>query len=345
MLKVKLTRSEGVLITKPENKLYESGFTGSFGFVLYYGDKKEFVTDFRYKKQVQEQCKDFDIKMVNKTYRIFEYIKDLNLDTLYIEKSHITVDFIENLSEISGISNFKSIDQEISNSRMIKSDVEIAKMRKAQSIADDAFDHILTFIKEGVTEREIAAELEYHMVRNGASGKSFNTIVASGLRSSMPHGVATDKKVEKGDFITMDFGCVYQGYCSDMTRTIVLGKASDRQKEIYNTVLKAQLKAFDLMKAGAKCSDIDSLARDVIESSGYGEFFGHGLGHGVGLEVHETPYLSKESEDVLKSGMVVTNEPGIYINDFGGVRIEDIIYITDSGYDILSRSTKELIEL
>lgn len=345
MLNIELGKREGVLISKPENKLYLSGFTGSFGYVLYYGSNKEFITDFRYDKQAKEQCEGFDIKLVNKTYRVFEYIKDLDIDTLYIEKNHVTVDFLENLEDISGISTFKACDAIISQSRMIKSEEELRKMRKAQSIADDAFDHILKFIKAGVTEREIAAELEYQMVRKGASGKSFNTIVASGLRSSMPHGVATDKIVNEGDFITMDFGCVFEGYSSDMTRTVVLGKASEKQKEIYNIVLEAQLKAFELMKPGAKCSEVDSLARNVIESYGYGEYFGHGLGHGVGLEVHEMPYLSKESADVLKSGMVVTNEPGIYINDFGGVRIEDIIYINESGYDILSRSTKELIEL
>lgn len=345
MIEINLENNEAILIVKPENRYYLSGFTGSFGYVLFLKNEKRFITDFRYDSQARNQCLNFEICMVNKEYTIFEYLKDQNLDTLYIEKSGVTVDFLEKLQSVSSISKFKNIDENIGMKRIVKTDSEVSLIKKAQSFADKAFDHILGFIEPGISEKEIAAELEYIMAKNGASGKSFNTIVASGLRSSMPHGVASDKLVESGDFITMDFGCVYNGYCSDMTRTVVLGKASEEQRKIYNIVLEAQMKAFDKIRPGVRCSEIDDIARSIIDVYGYKENFGHGLGHGVGVEIHEAPTLSKVSDDVLKSGMIITNEPGIYIKDFGGVRIEDLIHVTDNGYEILSKSPKDLIEL
>ena len=218
-------------------------------------------------------------------------------------------------------------------------------MRQAAAIADKGFLHVLDIVKPGMTEKELALELEFFMRKQGASGLSFTTIVASGIRSSMPHGVASDKVIEKNDMLTLDFGCMYNGYCSDMTRTFVVGTADERQKELYNIVLETQLKVLEAIKPGAHCKEIDALSREIIGGYGYGEFYGHGLGHGVGLEIHELPVLNGTSEFVLEENMVVTDEPGIYLPDFGGVRIEDTVLVTKDGYDLISRSTKEFIEI
>ena len=196
-----------------------------------------------------------------------------------------------------------------------------------------------------MTELEVAAKLEYIMKLNGADKLSFESIVASGINSSKPHAEPGRKKIETGDFLTMDFGCVYQGYCSDMTRTIVVGKASEKQKEIYNTVLKAQLAVLDMLKPGLKGKEYDKVARDVIYGAGFEGYFGHGLGHSVGLEIHENPRFSMIEEDIVEAGMIMTVEPGIYIPDFGGVRIEDMVVLTEDGYENLTHSRKELIEL
>ena len=200
-------------------------------------------------------------------------------------------------------------------------------------------------MKPGMTELEAAAELEYLMKQEGAEDLSFNTIVASGLNSSMPHAIPGTKQFEKGDFITFDFGCKYKGYCSDMTRTVVLGKASDKQKEIYNVVLKAQLAGLDALKAGKSGASVDKVARDIIADAGYGEYFGHGLGHSVGLFIHENPRLSPSDDTILKENMIETVEPGIYVPGLGGVRIEDMVVVTKEGHINLAHSPKELIEL
>ncbi|MGP1406292.1 M24 family metallopeptidase, partial [Filifactor alocis] len=229
--------------------------------------------------------------------------------------------------------------------RAVKDEEEIDNLRQAAAIADKGFLHVLDIVKPGMTEKELALELEFFMRKQGASGLSFTTIVASGIRSSMPHGVASDKVIEKNDMLTLDFGCMYNGYCSDMTRTFVVGTADERQKELYNIVLETQLKVLEAIKPGARCKEIDALSREIIGGYGYGEFYGHGLGHGVGLEIHELPVLNGTSEFVLEENMVVTDEPGIYLPDFGGVRIEDTVLVTKDGYDLISRSTKEFIEI
>jgi len=215
----------------------------------------------------------------------------------------------------------------------------------AARIADKAFNRICKLIKPGITERDIALELEFYMKKLGATSTSFTSIVASGERSALPHGTATDKKIKEGEFLTLDFGCVYNGYCSDMTRTVVIGKANERQREIYSVVLEAQEKALKYIKPGVKGCDVDRVARDIIKEKGFGQYFGHGLGHSLGLEIHESPRLSPTSNDILQEGMVVTDEPGIYIPDFGGVRIEDLVLVTATGFEVLSNSPKELIEL
>lgn len=229
--------------------------------------------------------------------------------------------------------------------RAVKDEGELELLAAAAAIADKAFDHILGFLKPGISERRVALELQRYMEDLGASGPSFETIVASGVRSSMPHGVASEKLLEEGDFITMDFGCVYKGYCSDITRTVVLGTASPRQREIYGIVLEAQLAGVEGIRAGISGRQADALARDIIAAKGYGEQFGHGMGHGVGLAIHESPRAAVGSKDIFVENNIITVEPGIYIPDWGGVRIEDMLVVKEGCSRNLTSSPKELIEI
>ena len=227
---------------------------------------------------------------------------------------------------------------------MVKDEKEIATIKKAIEISDVAFNEVLKIIKEGVSEKEIAAYMEYIQRKLGAENRSFNTIIASGYRSALPHGVASDKKIEKDEFITMDFGAYYDGYVSDMTRTIYYGNnITDRHKEIYNTVLEAQLLGIKTIKEGIKSNEVDTVVRNFFKEKGLAEAFGHGLGHGIGLDIHELPYLSAVTQIPLKENMAVTVEPGLYFDGWGGVRIEDDVLVTKNGCEVLNKSSKELI--
>lgn len=228
---------------------------------------------------------------------------------------------------------------------MIKSEEEINIIKVACEIADNAFTHILNFIKPGVTELDVSNELEFFMRKQGATSSSFDIIVASGLRSALPHGVATDKVIETGDFVTLDFGAYYNGYISDITRTVAVGQPSEKLVEMYNAVLESQLLAVEKVGPGMTGAQADAIARDYLKSKGLGDAFGHSLGHGIGLEVHEGPGLNFRSEVVLEPNMLVTIEPGVYIPGIGGVRIEDDILITETGNEILNHSDKQLIIL
>ena len=228
--------------------------------------------------------------------------------------------------------------------RMVKTPDEIEKIKKAVEISDTAFTEVLKIIKEGVSEKEVAGYLEYIQRKLGAENRSFDTIVASGHRSSLPHGVASNKKIEKDEFITMDYGAYYDGYVSDITRTVYYGSnISDRHRKVYNSVLEAQLLGVSTVKAGMMSDDVDTVVRDFLKERGYVEEFGHGLGHGIGLEIHELPYLSGMSHIELKENMLVTVEPGLYFDGWGGVRIEDDVIVTKDGCEILNNSSKELI--
>ena len=219
---------------------------------------------------------------------------------------------------------------------------ELDNIKMAAKIADEAFQHILKCIKVGVRERDIALELEYFMKKNNASSVSFDTIVASGIRSSMPHGVASDKIIEYGDVVTLDYGALYNNYCSDMTRTVFVGEPNRDLLKIYDIVKKAQLEGINRVKDGVMASDVDKAARDIIRESGYGDYFGHALGHGVGMEVHEQPGVSKRSDIMLEDGMVITIEPGIYVPNLGGVRIEDMVVVRDDVPEVLTKSSKDI---
>lgn len=229
--------------------------------------------------------------------------------------------------------------------KTVKTPEELLIIAKAEAIGDKTFEHLLDYIKVGMTELEIADEVERTMRSLGAEGLSFPTIAVSGVNSNQPHGEPSDRKIGEGDFLTLDIGCVYRGYCSDMTRTVAIGYATDEMKKIYDIVLEAQLAGLEMVKAGVKCFDVDKASRDVIEEAGYGEFYIHGTGHGVGTEVHEPPTLNARSSEVLKENQAVTVEPGIYLPDKFGVRIEDLVIVTEFGYANLTHSPKELIIL
>ncbi len=339
---------DGVLISSKYNRRYLSGFTGSSGYLLITDQGRYLLTDFRYIEQATAQSPEFQIinyfeKGLVET--ISDLISEARINNLGYEDTTLTVKEFNHLSSAIDQCNWSGIGNMVEQIRMIKDADEIKKIRHASSIGDAAFSHILDVIKPGMREIDVALELEYFMKKQGASKLSFDTIVASGKRSSLPHATPTEKTIEKGDFVTMDFGCIYEGYCSDMTRTIVVGQASERQREIYNLVLKAQLNALEHIKSGIIGKDADALARQIIDDAGYRANFGHGLGHSLGLEVHEQPRFSLLSEEVILSGMVMSVEPGVYIPDFGGVRIEDLVLITQDGIDNFVSSSKELIEL
>lgn len=334
-------------IVSEENRRYFTAFPSSDGFLIVTAEKAVFVTDSRYIEAAQQQCVDCDEVLLFKSIKesIVPVVEELGIKKLAVESGRIT---LRQLAMYSSGINVKfetdnALENAIEDIRLIKSREEIDRVVKAQRIAEKAFEHILGFIKVGMTEREIGLELDYFMLRNGADALSFETIAVSGEKTSMPHGVPGMRKIRNGDFITMDYGAVVEGYHSDMTRTIAVGSVSDEQKKVYDTVLKAQTEAFAVMKPGIPCADVDKAARDVIAQAGYGDYFGHGLGHGVGIEIHEEPRLSPFGKKVLESGILVTNEPGIYLPGKFGVRIEDMAFITDDGYENLTVCPKELI--
>ena len=270
-------------------------------------------------------------------------LREDGLTEIRVEPS-VPLHLYRQVERIPGI-HVRISEDPVSQWREIKDDWEVAQLAEAGRITDDAFAGILPFLRPGVTELEIAAKLTYYMCEAGASGNSFPPIVASGVNSSMPHAMPGTRRLQDGDFVTMDFGCIYEGYCSDMTRTVVLGRASDRQREIYETVLAAQKATLEAIHAGMRGKDIDAVARNIINAAGFEGCFGHGLGHSVGLEIHEPPYANARSEEIVGEGMLMTVEPGIYVDGFGGVRIEDLVAVTADGHENLTNSPKELTEI
>jgi Xaa-Pro aminopeptidase len=336
---------DAVMISQPENRRYISGFTGTSGVVIITMQEVIFITDFRYIDQASEQCVGYDIvdKADSLLGTVTQCLRKAGVKTLGFEQDFLTYGEVEEMRglerDIPGLTLVPT-SKLVESIRVMKDDEEIDRIQKAADISDAAFDHILSFLRPGLTEREVAFELESFMYHQGATGPSFDTIVASGWRSSLPHGVATDKILEHGDFVKMDFGALYKGYCSDITRTVVLGKPSDKQREVYDIVLEAQLRALDAAQVGITGQSLDAVARDYIASKGYGGNFGHSLGHGVGLAIHEAPSLSKTGTDRLQAGMVVTVEPGIYLSKWGGVRIEDDILLLEDGKRIFNHAPK-----
>ena len=334
---------DGALIVSPESRRYFTGFNASDGFLFITKSGSVFLTDSRYIEAAKNKIICCEVE--EQKGKLMDYAKRFNCKVLAVEADRLTVTQLKNLRKaLHGIKlTTVATDKIIDSFRAVKNETEIENICKAQRIAEAAFDHILGFIKVGVTEKEVALELDHYMLSHGADGLSFETIAISGANTSKPHGVPTDKKIEHGDFVTMDYGAVVNGYHSDMTRTVAVGAASDEQKKIYKIVFEAQLAVLRVLKNGVKCSDADKAARDVITEAGYGEYFRHSTGHGVGIEIHEKPFVSPKSTATLRSGNVVTDEPGIYIPGKFGVRIEDMALITENGCKNLTKAPKELI--
>lgn len=345
--KIEEKRMDAIMITKRENCAYLSGFLGTFAYLLITPDSANLITDFRYAEQARMQSPIFNIVQCrdNAYNTVRELVESIGIKRLGFEEHHVTYEEYGEFEQKLGAKELIPVKRAVESLRIIKDRREIELMATAAEIADKAFTHILDYIRPGISEVEIASELESFMRKNGASGASFETIVASGIRGSLPHGVASGKQLEPGDAITLDFGAVYKGYCSDMTRTVFLGEPCEELKEIYRVVLKAQICSLEAACRGKTGKQVDSIARDIITEAGYGDSFGHGLGHGVGLEIHEDPKLSPNGSLTLEKGMAVTVEPGIYISSLGGIRIEDLIVIDDERPLVLTKSPKEMIVL
>lgn len=350
-LKRFLKKGEAALIMSEENISYFTSFHSSNGYLVVSDKKSYFLTDSRYIEAAQDNIKTVDEVLPLRSMKddLYTLIDKLNIKKLHIEANRVSVGRYNEINKATDLRQQVVADGELDKAidaiRIKKNEIQKTKIIKAQRIAEKAFDHILSFISTEKTEREIALELDYFMLKNGADALSFETIAVSGKNSSKPHGVPSDKKIEKGDFITMDFGAVVDFYHSDMTRTVVVGEPSSKQIEVYETVLEAQLKAIDAIKPGEKCFDVDKVARDIIATKGYGKYFGHGLGHGVGVEIHEAPSLNPSSKSILEVGNIVTVEPGIYLPGEFGVRIEDMGAVTETGFENFTKSEKKLIVL
>lgn len=335
-----------LLVTSAHSRRYLTGFTGTAGVAVITADEAFFITDFRYTEQANDQIEGYEIIEQKTTLieAVAQLVEDKQLTKLGFEQDAMTYaeyDRYANALKAELVPTSGLVEK----IRLIKTEDELTIIKQACKIADDAYEHILTFIKPGMTELEVSNELEFFMRKQGATSSSFDIIVASGTRSALPHGVATEKVIESGDFVTLDFGAYYNGYVSDVTRTLAVGEPSDKLKEIYQVVLDSQLLALEKIKPGMTGKEADAISRDYIASKGYGEAFGHSLGHGIGLEVHEGPGLSSRSDVVLEPGMVITIEPGIYLPGIGGVRIEDDALVTETGVEKLTHTSKELVIL
>jgi Xaa-Pro aminopeptidase len=340
---------DALYVTQPHNRFYLTGFDGSSGYVLVTRERAMLLTDFRYVEQAAMQAPAFEVRRHGAPYleTLQEVAVELGFGSVAIEADHMTVQDREKLADaLPGVELFATTGLFL-GMRAIKDDGEIERIEGAVACADEAFSRLLGSgaIKPGVPENALAAELEYYMRLAGASRPAFDTIVASGPRSSLPHGRASSRRIEDGDLVTFDFGACVDGYCSDMTRTLVVGKASDEQRRVYDLVLQAQLAGVAAVRPGVTGRDVDAAARDLIAAAGHKDHFGHGLGHGIGLAVHEAPRLSPLGDDVLAPGMVTSVEPGVYVPGWGGVRIEDLVAVTQDGARILTKTPKGLIEL
>ncbi|MCQ2455567.1 MAG: aminopeptidase P family protein [Clostridia bacterium] len=343
-----LNDDEAAIIKSDANRFYLTGFSSSDGIVLLTRKSAYFLIDFRYFEKAKREVKNFEVLLLTKTIsQINDICKTQGIKTVFTECDKITLgEFsLYKKSFLADISSDNKIGEMLELLRSVKSAREIENIKKAQEITDKTFSYILEKIKSGKTEKEIALQMEFYLRGLGSEGISFDFIVVSGKNSSLPHGVPTDKKIENGDFVTMDFGAVIGGYRSDMTRTVAVGFVTDEQRKVYDTVLKAQEIAFENIKPDVICKDVDFCARDFINKSGYEGCFGHGLGHSVGIEIHENPSFNTRCETALKSGMVLTVEPGIYLENKFGVRIEDMVIINDNSFENITKSSKELLIL
>lgn len=335
---------KAALVTSPENRLYFSGFKGSSGILFITAHEAYLLTDFRYIDQAELESPDF--KVLNHERKpheaVAELVREHGISAVGIEEGKLPLQEFRELESLNPGVDFFNSEPGIFELRMIKDATEIAHLKKGIAMCDAAFEHSLSFIRPGISEQELGLELEFFMRKAGAGGIKENHVIASGPRASLPHGQATGRIIQAGDWVKMDIGAKVEGYYTDFTRTVVVGEPTDKQVEIYNIVKRAQEAALAAIGPGRVCSELDGLARGIISDAGYGDNFGHSLGHSIGLAVHESPAMRATDHTVLQPGMVITVEPGIYIPGWGGVRIEDFIVITEDGFDNLTTATKEL---
>lgn len=335
------------LITSDINRRYFTGMKSSAGYVVVLPEKSYLIIDFRYIEKARNTVTDCEvIRYTSLRENLNDIISKHNVRSIAVESKTITVSELDTLKNLFSAISFISDDtlsNLINNLRVKKSDFEIECIKKAQRIAESAFEELLNYIAIGRTERELSLYLDYQMQKRGSEGVSFETIALSGANTSMPHGVAGDKKISENEFLLFDFGAVYNGYHSDMTRTVCKGDPTDEMQKVYSVVLEAQLAALERIKAGESSKVIDSVVRKIIADAGYGDYFGHSLGHGVGLEIHELPTASPNSDMILEENMILTVEPGIYLPSKFGVRIEDFVQITAFGCENITKSKKNLI--
>lgn len=342
-----LKNDEAALIFSESNRFYFTNFHSSAGVVVITPKKAVFLIDFRYFEKAKQAVNSVETVLCTETYKqLFEILSSEKINCVFLETESLNLSTFKRLKE--NMQNIKISDEPkiqdfINDLRAVKDSSEIGLIKAAQQLTDKAFEYVLNRISVGRSEKEIALDMEFFARKNGSDGVAFDFIVVSGKNSSLPHGVPTDKKLQKGDFLTMDFGARVGGYCSDMTRTVALSCVTEKQQFVYDTVLKSQKLALQEIKAGAVCKEIDNVARNFINQSGFQNCFGHGLGHSVGIDIHESPSFNTRDNTVLKSGMVLTVEPGIYLENEFGVRIEDMVAVTDKGYENLTKSQKELI--
>ncbi len=338
---------DAMMIQSPINRRYMSGFTGSAGTLVISQHDAWLLVDFRYVEQAKAQVDGIRVERVDKPLEdLGRLLSDHQLSRVAFEAGHLTVHEHQRLTEMIDQVTWEPRVDWIETLRGVKDGEELAAIQKAVAVADAAFKHILDFLRPGVTEREIALELEFFMRRAGAESLAFPSIVASGPNGALPHAVPTDRRITNGDLVTLDFGCVVDGYCSDITRTVAIGEPDEKSRDLYQLVLRAQLAAIEAIRPGMEAREVDRIARDIIREAGYGEYFGHGLGHGLGMNVHEEiPRLSPRGEVVLQPGMVCSVEPGVYIPGWGGIRIEDLVVVTETGCRILTESSKAWMTL
>lgn len=335
---------DGILFTHLENIRYLSGFTGSDGVLLFSGKEAFFLTDSRYWTQAEEEVKQSRIVHYKKKLDgIISLLSDLKLKKVGVEGPFFTLSSYQSLTKkLGGEVEFVALEEEIKNLRAVKDSHELSLIRSAIDLSTKSFSHLLELLKEGTVEKEAALEMEFFMKKNGAEAIGFDIIIASGRRSALPHGRASGKRIEKRDFILIDFGLRFQGYHADQTRTLVCGKPTPEQEKVYQVVKEAHDLAIDAIRPGIPICEIDKTARDHIQHHGYGDYFGHGLGHGIGLAVHEDPVVNGENKGLIQEGMTFTVEPGVYIPDWGGVRIEDMVLVTPQGVEVLTYLPREL---
>ncbi len=342
---------DGIFLVSAPNIRYLSGYTGVDSYAVISPEGNVFITDYRYIEQAQKECKGYDVLLHHSPDRkmtdiLRDYCYGKGIKRLAFEKKYVSFELYETLQEkIGDTAELIPAARLVEELRAVKDSREQGYLKRACAITDRTFEGILGIIEPGMTEKEIALEIQYLLGISGADDRAFDIIVAAGKNGSLPHAIPSECSVQEGDLITMDFGALYKGFHADMTRTIVIGRPSEKQRDVYNTVKKAQGAALAEVKAGVSVKSLDGISTDIIAAAGYEEHMGRGLGHGIGLMIHEEPFVSSNRDSVLEAGNVITIEPGIYIPGWGGVRIEDSVIVKEDGYEVITNSTKELVIL